>query len=151
MDFRWASLLAAALLAPPPAAAQQITEIGAQATALAADPGAVVGGVYGAVRTSLRSRISLAAGAGVSSGQATFRGEALAHFLLNPTRRRGLGFYGAGGLAVVQGVVDQGYLVVTLGVENRPGGRSGWFVEAGVGGGARLAVGFRHRWFPVWW
>jgi len=110
-----------------------------------------VGGVYGAVRTSLRSRISLAAGAGVSSGQATFRGEALAHFLLNPTRRRGLGFYGAGGLAVVQGVVDQGYLVVTLGVENRPGGRSGWFVEAGVGGGARLAVGLRHRWFPVWW
>jgi hypothetical protein len=151
MGFRWASLLAAALLAPSPAAAQRILEVGAQATALAADPGALVGGLYGAARTSLRSRVSLAAEAGVSGGKATVRGEALAHFLLNPTRRRGVGLYGAGGLAVVQGPVDQAYLVVTLGAEGRPGGPSGWFVEAGVGGGARLALGFRHRWFPVWW
>jgi hypothetical protein len=57
--------------------------------------------------------------------------------------------YGAGGVALAEGPVDQGYVVVTLGIEGRPGGRSGWFAEAGVGGGARLAVGYRWRRFPA--
>jgi hypothetical protein len=56
-----------------------------------------------------------------------------------------VGLYGAGGVAVAGGAVDQGYMVVTLGLEARPGARSGWFVEAGVGGGARLAAGYRWR------
>jgi hypothetical protein len=54
--------------------------------------------------------------------------------------------YGAGGVAVVGGPVEQGYLVLTLGLEDRPAARAGWFVEAGVGGGARLAAGYRWRW-----
>ena len=128
-----------------PAAAQRVTEFGAQAIGTAADPAVAVGGVYGAIRTSHRTRISAALGAGVSDGDAAFRGELLAHFLLNPTRRTGAGVYGAGGIALAEGPVDQGYVVVTLGVEGRPGARSGWFVEAGVGGGARLAVGYRWR------
>jgi len=78
-------------------------------------------------------------------------GELLVHFLLNPTRRTGAGVYGAGGVAVVGGPVDQGYVVVTLGVESRPGAPSGWFVEAGVGGGARLAMGYRWRRLPAGW
>jgi hypothetical protein len=151
MGCRWGSIATALLLAPSPVAAQRITEIGIQAMALAAEPGSVVAGGYGALRTSLRSRVSLAAGAGVSEGRATFRGEALAHFLLSPTRRRGAGFYVAGGLAVVQGPVDDGYIVLTLGLEGKPGAPSGWFVEAGVGGGARLAAGLRHRWLPAGW
>lgn len=152
MGLRWGSMtVAAAMLAPSPLVAQRITELGIQATALAAEPGAVVIGGYGAVRTSLRSRISLAAGAGVSDGKATARGEALAHFLLNPTRQHGAGFYVAGGLAVVQGPVDEGYIVLTMGVEGRPGAAAGWFVEAGMGGGARLAAGYRHRWLPAGW
>jgi hypothetical protein len=51
----------------------------------------------------------------------------------------------------VGGPVDQGYVVVTLGVEARPGAPSGWFVEAGVGGGARLAMGYRWRRLPAGW
>lgn len=151
MVFRWGSFAAAALLAPSPAAAQRIPELGVQATVLAADPGSVVFGGYGALRMSLRSRVSLAAGAGVSSGEATVRGEALAHFLLNPTRPRGAGLYVAGGLALVEGPVDEGYVVLTLGLESRPGAPSGWFVETGIGGGIRLAGGFRHRWLPAGW
>jgi hypothetical protein len=34
---------------------------------------------------------------------------------------------------------------------SRPGAAWGWFVEAGVGGGARLSAGYRWRWFPNWW
>ena len=134
-----------------PASAQRVMEVGVQAIGTAADPAVAVGGVYGAIRTSHRTRLSAALGAGVSDGEAAFRGEVLAHFLLNPTRRTGAGVYGAGGIAVAGGPVDQGYVVVTLGIEGRPGARSGWFAEAGVGGGARLAVGYRWRQVPPGW
>lgn len=143
--------MAMALAAPPPMAAQRITELGVQATALAADPGSMFGGVYAGLRTSMRMRISIAAGLGAAADIATPRAEALVHFLLSPMRRRGAGAYAAGGVAVVGGPVDEGYLVLTLGMETRPGTPSGWFVEAGVGGGARLAAGFRHRWLPPGW
>jgi len=132
----------------PSAAAQRVMELGVEAIGTAADPAVAVGGVYGAIRTSQRTRLSAALAAGVSDGEAAFRGELLAHFLLNPTRLTGAGVYGAGGVAVAEGPVDQGYVVVTLGIESRPGARSGWFVEAGVGGGARLAVGYRWRRMP---
>jgi len=146
-----ALLAAAAGSRGAPVAAQQVTEFGVMGIATASDPALVVGGGYGAIRTSQRTRISAGLGAGVSDGRAAWRGELLAHFLLNPTRRRGVGIYGAGGVAAVGGPVDQGYLVLTLGLEARPGERSGWFVEAGVGGGARLAVGVRwRRWPPGW-
>jgi hypothetical protein len=147
---RWPEWWSAALLlAATPLAAQQVREIGLQATAAASDPALVVGGLSAALRTSRRTRVSVAAGVGASGGDAAWRGELLAHFLLNPDRRRGAGLYGAGGLAVVGGPVDEGYLVLTLGIEGRPGGRSGWFAEGGVGGGARLAVGYRWRKHPA--
>jgi hypothetical protein len=62
-----------------------------------------------------------------------------------------VGAYLAGGVAAVGGPADRGYLVLAAGIEDRPGARSGWFLEAGVGGGARLAAGYRWRWFPDWW
>lgn len=152
MDSRWGSLVAAAALAAPlPVAAQRVMELGVQATALAADPGSMFGGGYGAIRTSLRTRVSLAAGVGAADGDATVRGELLLHFLLNPTRRTGVAPYAAGGVAVVGGPLDDGYLVLTLGLESRPGAPLGWFVEAGIGGGARLAAGIRRRWLPAGW
>jgi hypothetical protein len=155
MGSRWASraaaLLAALVATARPAAAQQVKELGLTGIATASDPALVVGGIYGALRTSLRTRISATAALGASGGETAWRGELLAHFLLSPTRRRGVGLYGAGGVAVVGGPVDQGYLVVTLGLESRPGTSSGWFVEAGVGGGARLAAGYRWRWLPAGW
>jgi hypothetical protein len=146
-----AVVLGALLSSSEPAAAQRVVELGIQGLAMAANPAVVAAGAYGAIRTSLRTRISTALAAGVSDGRAAWRGEVLAHFLLNPTRRRGTGVYGAGGIAVAGGPVDQGYVVLTLGIEARPGAPAGWFVEAGVGGGARLALGYRWRRLPPGW
>jgi len=154
MDLRWASLAAAPLLAavalaggPGRATAQQAKEFGVGVIATASDPALGVGAVYGALRTSRRMRLSVAAGAGVSDDRAAWRGELLAHFLLSQARLQGAGLYGAGGIAVVGGPVEQGYVVLTLGLEARPAARDGWFVEVGVGGGARLAAGYRWRRF----
>jgi hypothetical protein len=152
MDLRWRSRLAVAvLLAAPPLAAQQVRELGVQLTATASDPALAAAGVYAALRPSLRTRLSAAAAAGLSDDEAAWRGELLIHFLLNPTRRAGLGAYAAGGVAMVAGPVDRGYVVTSLGVEARPGASPGWFLEAGVGGGARVAAGLRWRWFPPGW
>jgi hypothetical protein len=73
------------------------------------------------------------------------RGELLGHFLLSPGKRSGPGFYFAGGLAGVTGEVTRGYLVLTMGLEDRPGAGSGWAVEAGIGGGFRVGLGYRWR------
>jgi hypothetical protein len=146
-----AGVLAACLALAPSAAAQRVVELGIQGVATTADPAVAVAGAYGALRTSLRTRVSAALAAGVSDGDAAWRGELLAHFLLNPTRRSGAGLYGAGGIAVAGGPVDQGYVVLTLGIESRPGSPSGWFAEAGIGGGARLALGYRWRRLPPGW
>jgi hypothetical protein len=135
----------------PAASAQRVLELGVQGIATAADPAVAVAGAYGAIRTSGRTRVSAALAGGVSDGEAAWRGELLAHFLLNPTRRDGAGVYGAGGIALSAGRVDQGYVILTLGIEGRPGARSGWFAEAGVGGGARLAAGYRWRRLPPGW
>ena len=152
---RWAdvAVLCLAGLAPAPriATAQAVPELGAEAMATASDPALVAVGAYAGLRTSLRTRVSAAALVGVSDEEAAWRGEVLAHFLLNPTRRRGAGVYGAGGIGLVGGPVDRSYIVLTLGLEARPGAASGWFVEAGVGGGARLAAGYRWRRIPDRW
>ncbi len=146
MPSPWPELVVAgALIGAPPVAAQQGRELGVQVVATASDPALAVAAVYAGVRTSVRTRLSAAAGAGVSSGDLAFRGEVLAHFLLSPTQRNGAGFYFAGGLAGVEGPVDRGYLVLTLGLEDRPGAAAGWAVELGVGGGIRLMVGYRWR------
>jgi hypothetical protein len=141
----------AAFAAAAPAGAQQVKELGIHATGTLSDPALAVGGVYGAWRPSSRSRISAALGLGGSGGGAAWRGELLGHFLLAPARRRGPGVYLAGGVAAVGGPDDRGYLVLAVGLEDRPGGPSGWFAEAGVGGGARVSAGYRWRWFPDWW
>jgi len=138
-------LVAALLLLAAPVSAQRGYELGIQAIGTASDPALAVAGVYGALRTSTRTRISASGGAGVSSGELGLRGEILGHFLLSPNKPQGTGFYVAGGVAGVSGPVDQGYLVLTLGVESRPGASAGWAAELGVGGGFRLAVGYRWR------
>ena len=153
MTSRWArpALVLLVMTLPVPASAQRVRELGVTGIVTAADPAVAVAGVYGALRTSLRTRLSVAIGAGVSDGDAAWRGELLAHFLLNPTRRQGLGVYGTAGVAAVGGPVDQGYVVVAVGVEHRPGAPSGWFLEGGVGGGARVALGYRWRRLPPGW
>lgn len=144
----WARLLAATMAWAVQAEAQRVTEVGAHALFTTSSPALAVGGVYGAVRASQRVRIALTAGAGVADGDAAGRGELLGHFLLNPAGRRGAGVYAGGGIAGVVGPVDDGYLVLLVGVEARPGARSGWAVELGVGGGVRIAIGYRWRRHP---
>ena len=151
MALRWLSAVAALAAAAPPAGAQQVRELGIHATGTLSNPRLGVGGVYLGWRPARRARLSVTAGLGTSDDETAWRGELLGHFLLAPTRRQGAGVYLAGGVAAVGGAVDRGYLVLALGMESRPGAASGWFVEAGVGGGARLSAGYRWRWFPRWW
>jgi hypothetical protein len=113
------------------------------------NPEVAAAGVYGALRTSGRTRFSVALGAGISDGDLVGRGELLGHFLLSPEEREKAGFYFAGGIAAVAGAVDRGYLVLTLGLEEHPRAQGGGFLEAGIGGGVRIALGYRWRWFPV--
>jgi hypothetical protein len=58
-----------------------------------------------------------------------------------------MGAYAGGGVAGIAGPDDRGYLVLLLGIEAGPGARGGWALEAGVGGGLRLAAGYRWRRF----
>jgi hypothetical protein len=149
MPLPWPELLLAGTLTGVGPLAAQGRELGVQATATASDPALAVAGVYGGVRTSTRTRLSVTAGAGLSSGDLAFRGEVLGHFLLSPNQREGPGFYFAGGVAAVEGPVDRGYLVLTGGLEDRPAAASGWTVEVGVGGGVRVMLGYRWRWLPA--
>lgn len=141
------ALLLAALAAgslPSGAAAQVRREVGIEGVALAADPGFAGAGVWAALRPSDRFRLG-AILLGGARRDAALRGEFVAHFLLDPDRRRGAGLYGGGGVAAESGPLGQAWIVAVLGLEGRPGGRSGWAVELGVGGGVRLSVGWRWR------
>jgi hypothetical protein len=153
MTSGWASLLLSALAAAPLAAqAGAVREAGLEAVATAADPAVYTAGVTASVRPSLRTRVGLYAGGGVTSeGNGVARAELVAHFLLNPRSTRAA-LYGGGGIAgVFASGADNGFLVLVLGLEGSPGGRGGWFVEAGIGGGARLAAGYRWRKLPPGW
>ena len=147
MTSSWRSLvLVLAMAVPTQLQAQRMVELGAQALVATSDPALVTGGVYAALRPAARARLAATIGAGVSDGRAAARGELLAHFLLSPGATRRPGAYVGGGLAGVVGPVDQGYIVILAGLESAPGAKSGWAVEAGVGGGVRLTAGWRWRW-----
>lgn len=91
-------------------------------------------------------RLTTTGNVGRRAGRVAGRTEAMLTYHLAPYRRRGLELYGGGGTAVVwSGGSGRGYVLVVLGVESRPAGGNGWFAEAGVGGGIRLAVGWRVR------
>jgi hypothetical protein len=138
-----------ALAGNAPGAAQEVREIGVVAIATASDPVLAVAGAYGALRISGRTRLSASFGPGISGGDLAWRGELLGHFLLSPEERRKCGFYFAAGVAAVEGRVSRGFLVLTLGLEERPRAASGWAVEAGLGGGFRLGLGYRWRYFSL--
>jgi hypothetical protein len=147
MPCRWCELLIlGSLTAAGRVVAQEGAELGLQAIGTLSDPGTGVGAAYAAVRTGTRTRVSLSLGPGLADGNWIGRGELLGHFLLSPEQQRSAGFYFAGGIAGVTGAVSRGYLVLTAGIEKGPAGRSGWAFEAGIGGGFRLAAGYRWRW-----
>ena len=141
---RGALLVAAAVLGAAPARAQIRRELGIEGVALAADPGFAGGGLWGALRPSSRLRLGALALVGDRGGTA-FRGEAVAHFLLDPARRRGAALYAGGGIAAESGPRGQAWVVAAIGVEGAPGAARGWVAELGVGGGVRIAIGWRWR------
>lgn len=137
---------AAMLLAPAPVAAQRARELGVHGVFTAQDAELFAGGLYAAIRTTRRTRLALTAAAGSAGGEFVARGEILGHFLLSPASE-GVGVYGGGGIAGIAGAGEEGFIVLLIGVEHAPGTRAGWYLEGGLGGGARIAAGFRWRWF----
>ena len=143
------TLVAAGLLAglaPRESVAQQAREFGVQGVVVAEDPAFVAGGLIAGLRTTRRMRLAATASIGAADGRTAWRGELLGHFLLNPGSRRAPGAYAGGGVAVA-GPDERGYVVILVGLEGTPGGRSGWAVEVGLGGGFRASAGWRWRSF----
>ena len=150
MSWCWrASALPAlsALAFAAPAPAQSISEVQLWGTAVASRPAFYGAGLGFAWRDGERDRYAAAlAVGGPGPGALGLRADFSYQFLLDPARRAGAALYGGGGLSLVTrrgGVVP--YLLLVLGVEHAPGGSGGSFVEIGVGGGARIAVGYRWR------
>lgn len=129
---------------PREAAAQHGWELGVQAIGTFADFDFAGGGIWGGWRPGGGTRIGVSLMPGAIDGEFTGRGELTAQFLLNPASpRRGL--YAGGGLAGLAGAKDEGYLLLLLGYESKPGGKSGWVIEGGIGGGVRVLLGYRWR------
>lgn len=146
MSLRWVGILLAASTFGARLSAQTVrSEFGVQGYALLGDADRGGAGLYLARRAGPRGRISLFAGAGGGEGGASGRGEALVHLLVSPGRRRGAAPYLAGGLGVDVAGRTEARLVALIGLEGSPGGRRGWVLEGGVGGGWRLAAGWRWR------
>jgi len=96
-------------------------------------------------RPSARLRLGLTAVVGEAAGERAGRFEGTLTYYANPLARR-IGLYGGGGLAVtVTEAAAIEYVTLFLGIEGNPLGRVGWFAEAGVSGGLRLALGLRVR------
>ncbi len=121
-------------------------EAGLELTTALARPVFAGGGVSLGIRPGGGTRIVLAVIPGVERHRLAGRAELLGHLMLSPARIQGIGFYGLGGIAGQIGRRDAGWLVLGLGMERAPGLGSGWHVEAGIGGGVRLSVGWRWRW-----
>ncbi len=96
-----------------------------------------------------QTRIAFALDAGPEDGQLAARAQLTAQFLVTPAARRGTGVYGGIGVAVAgrRQTAGRGYLALLLGLEAAPGRRGGWYAELGLAGGARVAAGWRSRWF----
>ena len=104
-------------------------------------------------RPSAESRIGLTLAGGGSAGTAAARAQLTLQILVNPAARSGAGLFAGLGTAflVRRDSPSQGYLALVLGLEGRPGSPQGWYVEGGLGGGVRIAAGWRGRRFPRWW
>lgn len=150
MSWCWRrSALAVGLLlaAAAPCRAQRRSELQVWGMAAASRPAFYGAGLGLARRDADRLRFAAAAAlGGLAGGAFAARGDATLQFLLDPTRRTGAALYGGGGLslAVARGHATP-YLLLVLGIEHAPGGPRGSFAEIGVGGGVRLAVGYRWR------
>ena len=144
---RSALLLAPALAAAAPAPAQSLTETQLWGTAVASRPAFYGAGFGLAWRDAQRDRIAPAVAFGAFGDRAFgVRADLSYQFLLDPAKASGSALYGGGGLSLA---VRRGravpYALLIVGVEGAPGGAGGSFLELGVGGGVRVALGYRWR------
>lgn len=124
--------------------AQKGFEGGVHALATFADFTFAGAGLHLGVRPGGRSRFTLTFTPGAVDERFAARGEVTGQFLLNPSSQT-RSLYAGGGIAGLTGPIDQGYLLMIVGLESRPGGSSGWVIEGGIGGGVRVLVGYRWR------
>lgn len=110
-------------------------------------------GVEVAHRPGGQMRAALAAAAGARDGAAALRIDAMAQFVVTPSARTGVTLSGGLGLAYAGARKTRGaaWATAQLGAEAAAGRRRAWFVELGLGGGLRVAAGWRWRRFPSWW
>lgn len=132
--------------AAPAINGQKALEFQAQGVGIMADEDFFGGGLGVAWRSDGRMRLGGYANVGSYAKQLAFRPEVVAFFHLNPFKQRGFSPYVGGGVALVL-TADESreYLVGALGLEWKPGARGGWFLEAGVGGGLRVSLGYQVR------
>lgn len=137
---------AAMLLVATPLAAQGL-DAGVGALVTTAEPVFAGAGAHLGWRPGRHARIVLAGALG-SDGEVAGRVEVMAQLLAPVAEDAPLGAYVGAGIGLRPGVGDGAgeVLLLVAGVETSPRGRGGAFVEAGVGGGARLAAGWRWRW-----
>ncbi|MFN2571572.1 MAG: hypothetical protein ABR537_08185 [Gemmatimonadales bacterium] len=123
---------------------------GAAAMARRTFAGAEVGLAH---RPSSDTRIAAAFAGGELAGRTAARAQVTLQLMINPFARTGVGLYGGVGAAFLarRGSPGQGFLAVLLGIERAPGRRHSGYLELGLAGGMRAAVGWRVRWFPSWW
>lgn len=142
---RSAALAVAVALALPGALdAQRGYDVQVHALGLIGAREFVGGGIGAGLRVGRNLRLASVGTVGWEEGnRAAGRVEALATAHVALGRGRGPGLYGGGGVAAQAADSDtRAYLVLLFGVEGRPAG-STWFAEVGVGGGVRVALGFR--------
>jgi hypothetical protein len=139
-------LLLPAIVSASPIRAQSVRETQVWAVAVASRPAFYGAGFGLAWRDAQRDRLAPAVALGTSDGRFGARVDLAYHFLLDPVKRSGWAVYGGGGLtAAVRRDRVAPYLLLVLGVEGAPGGGGGLFLEVGVGGGVRVAAGYRWR------
>jgi hypothetical protein len=133
----------------PAAAAQLVTETTLGGTIVAARQ-SFEGAEVGLGRRSGQGELAFTAAAGSAAGAAALRVSGSADFVLWPATRARTPYAGLGlSLAATRGTAGAGYLTGVVGVEATPAGRRGWYVEAGLGGGAWVAAGIRWRSFAA--
>lgn len=140
-----AAAVAVGAMAPAPAAAQRGWDAQGQALALVRDSTWIGGGLGAGMRFGRGLRLGGTLGAAWASPDAAGgRAELLVAYHVSRPRPGGVGVYAAAGLATELSRGDARALAVALlGVEARPWSGGGLFAELGIGGGLRLAAGYR--------
>ena len=139
-------LLVGVVWGSPVAAQLPRRELGVALVLVGSDPVYAGLGVSGGLHLGNELRAVGAMTVGGAGGEVVVRGDAELQFVVDPFGRGRARLFAGAGLSGVTGPNGGGYLLVVAGIEGAPRARRGWSVELGIGGGARLAVGYRFRW-----